>query len=73
MMYVNNLPKPQYDQFSKKNAKNHNPVEQLTIYAMALSRKLNLPIRDFKAAWFDENSYFEFFPLHAVYRKEGTY
>lgn len=46
------------------------PIEQLTIYALALSRKLNLPIKDFKCAWFDENSYFEFFPLHAVYKKE---
>jgi len=30
-------------------------IQQLTIYAMALSRKLNLPLYYFKAAWFDEN------------------
>lgn len=23
---------------------------------------------DFKCAWFDENAYFEFFPLHVVYK-----
>jgi ATP-dependent exoDNAse (exonuclease V) beta subunit len=40
---------------------------QLTIYALALSRRLNLPLRHFKCAWFDENDYFEFFPLQAVY------
>ena len=45
-------------------------IQQLTIYALALSRKLNLPLYYFKAAWFDENNYFEFFPLHAVYEKQ---
>lgn len=54
----------------KPEAQKQNPTEQLTIYALALSRKLNLPIKDFKAAWFDENSYFEFFPLHVVYAKK---
>ena len=46
-------------------------VQQLTIYALALSRKLNLELTHFKAAWFDENNYFEFFPLHVVYEKRG--
>jgi hypothetical protein len=41
---------------------------QLTIYALALSRRANLPLKDFKCAWFDEKDYFEFFPLKAVYR-----
>jgi ATP-dependent exoDNAse (exonuclease V) beta subunit len=40
---------------------------QLTIYALALSRRLNLPIKHFKCAWFDERDYFEFFPLQGVY------
>lgn len=44
-------------------------IQQLTIYALALSRKLNLELRHFKAAWFDENNYYEFFPLHVVYHK----
>ena len=30
-------------------------IQQLTIYALALSRKLNLPLYYFKTAWFDEN------------------
>ena len=50
----------------KPEAEKQNPVEQLAIYALALSRKLNLPLYYFKCAWFDENNYFEFFPLHAV-------
>jgi transposase-like protein len=53
----------------KPDADKINSVEQLTIYALALSRKLNLPLYYFKCAWFDENSYYEFFPLHAVYER----
>jgi len=97
----------------KPDAEKTNPIEQLTIYAMALSQKLNLPLYYIKAAWFDENcaclhtsvlgcfqhpettqlkavsgelrspntlfygnvkdenNYYEFFPLHAVYAKNG--
>jgi hypothetical protein len=40
---------------------------QLTIYALALARRTNLPLRNFKCAWFDEKDYFEFFPLKGVY------
>lgn len=54
----------------KPDADKQNPTEQLITYALALSRKLNLPIRDFKCAWFDESNYFEFYPLHVVYKKE---
>lgn len=43
-------------------------ITQLTIYALALSRLTGLRLYDFKCAWFDENSYFEFFPLHVVYK-----
>ena len=43
-------------------------IQQLTIYSMALSRKLNLPLYYSKSAWFDENNYFEFFPLHDVHK-----
>ena len=40
---------------------------QLTIYALALSRRARLPLKMFKCAWFDERDYFEFFPLQGVY------
>ena len=42
---------------------------QLTIYALALARRANLPLKSFKCAWFDEKDYFEFFPLQGVYRR----
>ena len=66
----------------KPEAEKQQPIEQLTLYAMALSRKLNLELYHFKCPtcearsetrspchWFDQNSYHEFFPLHAVYKK----
>ena len=55
----------------KPEAEKQNPAEQLAIYALSLSRKLNLPLYYFKCAWFDESNYFEFFPLHAVYEKKA--
>ncbi|MDP2907975.1 MAG: PD-(D/E)XK nuclease family protein [Nanoarchaeota archaeon] len=45
-------------------------VKQLTIYALALASRTKLPVNYFKCAWFDEKSYFEFFPLHCVYNKK---
>jgi len=54
----------------KPEADKQNPIEQLTIYALSLSRKLKLPLYYFKCAWFDEDNYYEFFPLHAVYEKK---
>ena len=43
-------------------------ISQLTLYALALSRLTGLRLYDFKCAWFDEQDYFEFFPLHVVYK-----
>jgi len=69
----------------KPNAAKEQPIEQLTLYAMALSRLTGLRLFEFKCAWFDEKDYFEFFPLHVlhkpkkgnrrrqVYTKEGIY
>ncbi len=54
----------------KPNAKKAKPIEQLTIYALALSRLTGLKLHSFKCSWFDENSCFEFFPLHVVYKKK---
>ncbi len=51
-----------------KSTKRDKPVSQLTLYALALSRLTGLRLYDFKCAWFDENAYYEFFPLHVVYK-----
>jgi len=57
----------------KPNAEKERPIEQLTLYALALSRLTGLRLFEFKCAWFDEKHYFEFFPLHVVYkRKKGN-
>jgi hypothetical protein len=47
--------------------KEKHAVTQLTIYAMALSRRTGIPVKAFKCAWFDEQDYFEFYPLPAIY------
>lgn len=53
----------------KPNAAKERPLEQLTLYALALSRLTGLRVYHFKCAWFDEKDYFEFFPLHLVYKR----
>ncbi len=55
----------------KPKAAKERPIEQLTWYALALSRLTGLRLYEFKCAWFDENDYFEFYPLHVV-KKLGS-
>jgi ATP-dependent exoDNAse (exonuclease V) beta subunit len=40
---------------------------QLTIYALALARRTDFPLKMFKCVWFDEKDYFEFVSLTGVY------
>ena len=54
----------------KPSAKKEKPIEQLTIYALALSRLTGIRLYHFKCVWFDSKDYFEFFPLHVVYKKK---
>ena len=54
----------------KPQAAKAKPVDQLTLYALALSRLTGLRLFHFKCGWFDEKNYFEFFPLHVVYKKK---
>jgi len=53
--------------YKPEAAKEKHAHVQLTIYALALSRRVGLPLKSFKCAWFDEEDYFEFFPLQGVY------
>jgi len=55
----------------KPNAAKEKPIEQLTLYALALSRLTGLRMFEFKCAWFDEKDYFEFYPLHVVHKPKG--
>ena len=50
----------------KPNASKEQPIEQLTWYALAMSRLTGLRLFEFKCGWFDEKDYFEFYPLHVV-------
>jgi ATP-dependent exoDNAse (exonuclease V) beta subunit len=56
----------------KPGARKEKPIEQLTIYALALSRLTSLRLYNFKCAWFDEDDYYEFYPLHVVYKKKAA-
>ena len=56
----------------KPNARHEKPIEQLTFYALTLSRRTGLRLYDFKCAWFDEKHYFEFFPLHVVLKRPNS-
>lgn len=55
----------------KPSAKKEKPIEQLTLYALALARLTTLRLYHFKCAWFDEENYYEFYPLHVVYKKKS--
>jgi len=56
----------------KPNAEKERPIEQLTLYAMALSRLTGLRMFEFKCAWFDEKDYFEFYPLHVLHKPKKS-
>lgn len=50
----------------KPGAKRIKPIEQLTLYALALSRLTGIGIYHFKCAWFDDANYFDFYPRHLI-------
>lgn len=52
----------------KPNAHREKPIAQLMVYALALSRRTDLRLYDFTCAWFDEQHYYQFFPLHVVHK-----
>ena len=54
----------------KPGAEKEKPIEQLMVYALALSRRLRLPLYHFVCAWFDDRHYWEFFPLPVVHKKK---
>ena len=53
----------------KPDARTNRPVDQLTLYALALSRAAGLRLYDYKCACFNEEGYYEFFPLHVVHKR----
>jgi PD-(D/E)XK nuclease superfamily protein len=53
----------------KPGAVHERPIAQLMVYALALSRRTGLRLYDFVCAWFDDQHYFEFYPLHVVHKR----
>lgn len=56
----------------KPNASKEKPIEQLTWYALAMSRLTGLRLFNFVCAWFDEKDYYQFYPLHVVKKISGN-
>lgn len=54
----------------KPGAHRAKPVDQLTLYALALSRQTTLRLFHIKCSWFDGEHCYEFYPLHVVYKKK---
>jgi transposase-like protein len=52
----------------KPSANKEKPIDQLTLYALALSRLTGIRLYHMRCAWFDNKNYYEFFPLHVVYK-----
>lgn len=50
----------------KPQAKKTDAISQLFLYALALSLRTDIWLRNFRCAWFDENDYYEFNPNAAV-------
>ena len=54
----------------KPDAGTNKPIAQLTIYALALTRRIpGLRLFDIKCAWFNEEQYCEFFPRALLARR----
>ncbi len=56
----------------KPGAKSEKPIPQLMVYALALSRRTGLRLYDFVCSWFDQDHFYEFFPLHVVHKRSRT-
>lgn len=52
----------------KPDASKVDAVSQLFVYALALSVRTGIWLRNFRCAWFDENGYYEFSPSDIVLR-----
>jgi ribosomal protein L37AE/L43A len=53
----------------KPGAKSEKPIPQLMTYALALSRRTGLKLFHFVCSWFDQDHYYQFFPLHVVHKR----
>lgn len=52
----------------KPGSSHEKPIAQLMTYALALSRRTGLRLYDFVCAWFDDDHYYEFYPLHVIHK-----
>jgi len=55
----------------KPEAEKEKPIAQLFSYALALSTRTNIWLRNFKCAWFNEKTYKEFSPAEIILKNEN--
>lgn len=53
----------------KPGANKEKPIAQLMVYALAISRRTGIKLFDIVCAWFDEDNYYEFYPLNVVRKR----
>jgi hypothetical protein len=56
----------------KPGARSVDAVDQLTIYALAFSRLTGIPLFEICCGWFDETSFYEFWPLDVVKKRRES-
>ena len=57
----------------KPDARTNQPIAQLTIYALAISKLAGIRLFDIKCAWFNEEEYCEFFPRTLLARGKDSH
>lgn len=59
--------------YKPEAAQERHAHEQVLFYALAVSVRAGIKLKDIRCAWFDDKDYFEFFPLPMIYRRlDGT-
>jgi len=56
----------------KPDAEKVAPISQLFLYALALSRRTGIWLRNFRCAWFDDKVYYEFQPSEIILKHEDV-
>ncbi|MBU4266929.1 MAG: PD-(D/E)XK nuclease family protein [Candidatus Altiarchaeales archaeon] len=56
----------------KPGAERETPISQLFLYALALSRRTGIWLRNFRCAWFDDKVYYEFQPSEIILKHEDV-
>src|SRR3546814_21105638 len=54
----------------KPGANKEKPIAQPMVYALAISRRTGIKLFDILCAWIDADTYYEFYPMNVVRKRE---